>query len=77
MDLTFLPNHKLVGHYSSLVISALVLLFTNSISCLHAGIVRDFPSQGVSIPYYYTTYFYIRKMNSKFEEKKGIEVSKL
>jgi hypothetical protein len=37
---------------------------------LHAGIVRDYPSEGVSIPFYYTSYFYIKNINKHIQKER-------
>ena len=71
MDLVFLPENKLLGHFTSMAVSVFVLILTNSVSCLHAGIVRDIPSQGVTVPYYYTSYFFIKDKDKQVQNKKN------
>ena len=69
MDLVFLPENKLLGHFTSMAVSASVLILNNTVSCLHAGIVRDIPSQGVTVPYYYTSYFFIKEKDKQVQNK--------
>ena len=53
---------------SGQVIGVLVLLALRCSSCLHAGVYRDFPSDGVFITFHYTVFFYIKNINDRFKD---------
>ena len=42
-----------------------MLLTLRCSSCLHAGVYRDFPSEGVLVTFHHTAYFYIKNINDK------------
>jgi hypothetical protein len=52
-----------------------VLLALRCSSCLHAGVYRDFPSDGVLVTFHHTVYFYIKNINDKSRDEDD-EVSK-
>lgn len=49
------------------VVGALALMVLGCSTCLHAGIYKDSFEEGVTLAYYFTSYFYVRDINS--EEK--------
>ena len=65
LDIYYLPNFPVGSLVSAQVIGALVLLTLRCSSCLHAGIYRDFPSEGVLVTFHHTVYFYIKNINDR------------
>ena len=65
LDIYYLPNYRVASLVSAQVIGALVLLTLRCSSCLHAGIYRDFPSEGVLVTFHHTVYFYIKNINDR------------
>jgi len=65
MGIYFLPASPVASLVSAQVIGVLVLVSIRCISCLHAGVYRDFPSDGVLVTFHHTVYFYIKNINDK------------
>jgi len=60
MDLYFLPQYLIIKFLLPAIIGWLVLCSSGCMTCLHAGIFKDDPSLGVTIPFYYFSHKYVQ-----------------